>query len=56
MIVKCPYCGCEEYDCYDITDDLRKKCVCYGCDEIFDVVYEPVRIEKLWSNKTEINK
>jgi hypothetical protein len=53
MIIKCPYCGCEEYDCYDMTDDLIKKCVCYDCEAIFDVVYEPVRIEKVWRYEGE---
>lgn len=44
--IKCPYCGSQNYKCYDITDDLRKKCVCYKCQKIFDVVYEPQKIEK----------
>lgn len=50
ILVECPYCGSEEYDCFD--DDggggytFIEKYICFECDNVFRVEYEPVKIVK----------
>ncbi len=49
--VKCPKCGSEEFDCYDMNSyyedgTYEENCVCYECDAQFTVKYKMVSIEK----------
>ena len=50
MIIKCPYCGSNDYECFDRvgdgTDTPRDLCSCLECDGIFDIVYKFSHIEK----------
>ena len=50
MEIKCPYCGSEEYECFDTCgideEALQKLCVCLDCDKQFSITYVIDRIEK----------
>jgi transposase-like protein len=50
MKIKCPYCGSEEYDVYDICggsgEDIQERCTCFNCDKQFSVTYIVVCVEK----------
>ena len=50
MKIKCPYCGSEDYECYDRVGDGTFEpvdlCVCEACDKQFQIVYTVSRIEK----------
>lgn len=46
--IKCPECGSEEFECYDsysMDGVYLEHCVCYDCDELFDVKYIAVEIK-----------
>lgn len=49
-MVKCPYCGSEEYECYNRSGDGTMNpvdlCVCEECDKQFSIIYTIERIEK----------
>ena len=48
MRIECPYCGSEEYECYDRVGDGTIEpidlCVCEACDKQFQIVYTVNRI------------
>ena len=49
--VKCPKCGSEEFDCYDLDSYYEdgtheENCVCYECDCQFTVKYKMVEIKE----------
>ena len=50
MRIGCPYCGSEDYECYDRVGDGTLEpidlCVCEVCDKQFQIVYTVSRIEK----------
>lgn len=50
MEIACPYCGSENYECFDRvgdgTTEPRDLCVCENCDKQFDIIYTINRIEK----------
>ena len=50
MRIECPYCGSEDYVCFDRVGDGTINpidlCVCENCDKQFSIVYEAVRIKK----------
>ena len=50
MIVKCPYCGSEEYEVYDTCggsgENIQELCSCFDCDKQFSVIYVIDCIEK----------
>ena len=50
MTIKCPFCGSENYECYDRVGDGTFEpvdlCVCENCDKQFQIVYTVSRIEK----------
>ena len=50
MKIECPYCGSEDYECYDRVGDGTLEpvdlCVCETCDKQFQIVYTVSRIEK----------
>ena len=50
MEIKCPYCGSEEYECYDRVGDgtmaPEDLCVCEKCDKQFSILYTASRIVK----------
>ena len=50
MEIACPYCGSENYECFDRVGDgtvePRDLCVCEDCNKQFDIVYTISRIEK----------
>lgn len=43
MEIKCPYCGSEEYECYDTCggsgENIQELCACLDCDKQFSVIY-----------------
>jgi hypothetical protein len=43
MIIKCPYCGSEEYEVYDTCggsgENIQELCACFDCDKQFSVIY-----------------
>ena len=50
MRIECPYCGSEDYECYDRVGNGTLEpvdlCVCEDCDKQFQIVYTVNRIEK----------
>lgn len=50
MEIKCPYCGSEEYECYDRCGDGTMRpidlCVCEECEKQFSIIFEAVEIIK----------
>ena len=51
MKIKCPYCGSEDTDNFDVIggydgEEIVQLACCFDCDKTFRVVYECVRVEK----------
>lgn len=50
IMIKCPYCGSEEYEIYNTCGGngraISEMCVCFECDKTFRVIYAPDCIEK----------
>ena len=50
MIIKCPYCGSKEYECFDTCggdgDTIQELYTCFDCDKQFSAIYVFDRIEK----------
>ena len=47
---KCPKCGSEDFDCFDIDFDMSAGihwdiCSCNECEELFKIKYSVVAIE-----------
>lgn len=50
MTIKCPYCGSEEYQVYDIIggvgENIMELCACLDCDAQFSITYVVDCVEK----------
>lgn len=50
MTIKCPYCGSEEYECFDRTGEGTMNpmdlCVCEDCGKQFSIIFEAVDVVK----------
>lgn len=50
MLVRCPYCKSEDFDCYDTELDMDTgtcwaECSCKNCDREFTVEFKAVSID-----------
>ena len=50
MRIECPFCGSEDYECYDRVGNGTLEpidlCVCEDCNRQFQIIYAVSRIEK----------
>lgn len=50
MKIKYPYCGSENYECFDRCGDGTMRpidlCVCEECDKQFSIIFEAVEVVK----------
>ncbi len=49
-MIKCPFCGSEDFEVFDTTggidgEEVTHFCVCLDCDKQYYIVYEFSRIE-----------
>ena len=49
--IVCPYCGNEDYECYDKTGNEALmpiyQCVCCHCGKDFEIIYKVVEIRRV---------
>ena len=50
MVIKCPHCGCEDFETFDRVGDGTYTpidlCVCVECETQFRVIYKVDRVEE----------